>query len=140
MYNSFVLVFSCFLGTGKSHFMRQCLANFEAVFNFPDCQKIYYVYNSLSQEYMDSFKNLKCPPIVFVRGFDNDIMSLSNLKKITNSVFCFDDSSHLDEKSILRDFHCISNHHQNNTSFTLLHSLYSKELKHCREVCIFLIL
>ena len=126
----------CFfvLGTGKSFFFRKCVANWQTTFNFPECEKIFYIYNSLSDDFMESFKELKSPPVVFIKGFNNEFMTVNNLSKIKNSVFCFDDSAHMDKKDIIRNFHCVQNHHNHNTSFLLLHSIFSKEIRNCREV------
>ena len=111
---SFSFFFFFLKGTGKSFFIRQCLSSFEDLFNFPNCRRIYYVYNILSKEWMDSFKDLKCPPVEFVQGMNHPTMSLSNLKNIKESIFILDDVAHEDKDSKIRNFHTVMNHHNSN--------------------------
>ena len=70
--------------------MRQCLEYFNDMFNFPNCQKIFYVYNSLSEEWMNSFKDLKCPPVVFIHTMRHPFMTEKNLKAQRNVIWIFD--------------------------------------------------
>ena len=92
------------------------------------------MYNILSKEWMDSFKDLKCPPVEFVHGMNHPTMSVSNLKNIKESIFILDDVAHEDKDSKIRNFHTVMNHHNSNLSFLLLHTLYSREIKCSREV------